>query len=118
MAIPCDAAIASYLDHLRIERGLSVNSVESYKRDLYKFQNLLSENSLSYEQLKEVDLSSIIGELIAGGLAPTSVNRFFSALKGFYKYCAMEYSIANPTLDISQFKIARFLEGYFHLQIN
>lgn len=109
MAIQCDAAISSYLDHLRIERGLSSNSVESYRRDLFKFQNLLVEKSFFFEDLKEVELSSIIGELIAGGLAPSSVNRFFSALKGFYKYCSMEYSIANPTLDISQFKIARKL---------
>jgi integrase/recombinase XerD len=47
--------------------------------------------------------------MVSSGLAPSSVNRFFSAIKGFYKYCALEYHITNPTVDISQFKIARKL---------
>jgi integrase/recombinase XerD len=109
MAIQCSVAIATYLDHLRIERGLSVNSVESYKRDLGKFSALLEKMGLAFDDLSEADISSLIGELTAGGLAPTSINRFLSTLKGFYKYCALEYQINNPTIDIAQFKTARKL---------
>jgi integrase/recombinase XerD len=109
MAIQCSVAIATYLDHLRIERGLSTNSVESYKRDLGKFSALLGEKDLSFDGLTEEVISSLVGELTAGGLAPTSLNRFLSTLKGFYKYCALEYQVSNPTIDLAQFKIARKL---------
>ena len=109
MAIQCDLAITSYLDHLRIERGLSYNSIESYQRDLRKFAQLLEESNLNFASLSEEEISAISGNLISSGLAPTSVNRFLSALKGFYKYCAREYQIANPLSDISQYKIARKL---------
>jgi len=109
MAIQCSVAVATYLDHLRIERGLSINSIASYARDLAKFQLLIEEEGLDFAALKESDLSSLIGKLSIAGLAPTSINRFLSSLKGFYKYAALEYQIANPMGDIAQFKIARKL---------
>jgi integrase/recombinase XerD len=109
MAIQCNVAIATYLDHLRIERGLSTNSVESYKRDLSKFEALLNEKSLSFDSISDSDISHLVGELTAGGLAPSSINRFLSSLKGFYKYCALEYHVVNPMADINQFKVARKL---------
>ncbi|MFM6841513.1 MAG: site-specific tyrosine recombinase [Candidatus Planktophila sp.] len=109
MAIPCNVAISTYLDHLRIERGLSTNSIDSYARDLKKFEELIDERTIDFEMVDESVISQLIGELKSGGLAPTSINRFLSALKGFYKYCALEYSIVNPMVDINQFKVARKL---------
>mgnify|MGYP002655232420 CR=1 FL=1 len=109
MAIQCSVAVATYLDHLRIERGLSANSISSYSRDLAKFQALLLEKSLDYSSMNETDISSVVGRLSADGLAPSSINRFLSSLKGFYKYAALEYQISNPMSDVAQFKIARKL---------
>lgn len=109
MAIQCSVAVATYLDHLRIERGLSANSISSYARDLEKFQTLLLEDSLDFSSLKESDISSVVGKLSIDGLAPSSVNRFLSSLKGFYKYAALEYQVSNPMGEVAQFKIARKL---------
>jgi integrase/recombinase XerD len=109
MAIQCNVAIATYIDHLRIERGLSINSIESYRRDLEKFEKLLIEKDFSFSSITENEISSIIGLLTVKGLSTTSINRFLSSLKGFYKYSAVEYGIPNPTVDISQFKVSRKL---------
>ncbi len=109
MAIQCNVAIATYLDHLRIERGLSAHSIMSYARDLAKFENYLNDKALSFASISEREISTLIGALSESGLSPSSVNRFLSSLKGFYKYCALEYQISNPMVDISQFKIARKL---------
>lgn len=104
-----DVALATYLDHLRIERGLSSNSVESYQRDLKRFNLILIDKRLEFGALSDSDISTIIGILTVSGLAPTSVNRFISSLKGFYKYCGVEYSLMNPMVEVNQFKIARRL---------
>ncbi len=109
MAIQCNVAIATYLDHLRIERGLSAHSITSYARDLAKFENYLNDRALSFASISEREILTLIGALSESGLSPSSVNRFLSSLKGFYKYCALEYQISNPMVDISQFKIARKL---------
>jgi integrase/recombinase XerD len=109
MAIQCNVAIATYLDHLRIERGLSAHSITSYARDLAKFENYLNDKALSFANITEGEISTLIGALSESGLSPSSVNRFLSSLKGFYKYCTLEYQIRNPMVDISQLKIARKL---------
>ena len=109
MAIQCSVAVTTYLDHLRIERGLSANSISSYSRDLEKFQNYLLDRNLSFDGLEEADISALIGVLSQSGLSSPSINRFLSTLKGFYKYCGLEYQVMSPMVDISQFKIARKL---------
>jgi integrase/recombinase XerD len=109
MAIQCSVAIATYLDHLRIERGLSTNSVESYRRDLLKFERYLTDNNLDFSTLSDSEISHVIGGLSVHGLATSSINRFLSSLKGFYKYCALEYQVVNPMVDVAQFKVARKL---------
>ena len=109
MAIQCNVAITSYLDHLRIERGLSLNSIESYSRDLAKFELLLSQKGRRFDALDESAISEIVGELTLSGLSAPSVNRFISTLKGFYKYCATEFLLTNPMADIKLFKTSRKL---------
>ena len=109
MAIQCNVAIATYIDHLRIERGLSINSIESYRRDLVKFESFLLDQGFQFDSISEREISLTIGSLAENGLSTISINRFLSSLKGFYKYAAMEYGITNPMDDISQFKISRKL---------
>ena len=109
MATPFDVALVSYLDHLRIERGLASNSIESYRRDLLRFQSIMEEKSLHFSTMTESQFTEIIGDLSTSGLSPSSINRFTSSLKGFYKYQATEFGIDNPLGDIAQFKVARKL---------
>jgi integrase/recombinase XerD len=109
MATQCNVAIATYIDHLRIERGLSINSIESYRRDLIKFENYLIDKYLLFDSITENDISIIIGRLTESGLSTSSINRFLSSLKGFYKYSAIEYGVLNPMIDINQFKVSRKL---------
>lgn len=104
-----DGARSSYLDQLRIERGLSSNSISSYARDLGKFEDFLIESRKNFALLGEQDLTDFEVSLKSKGLALSSVNRTLSALKGFYKYAALEFEITNPTLGITSAKIARKL---------
>lgn len=104
-----EEARSSYLDQLRIERGLSSNSISSYSRDLQKFESFLQENKLVFERLSPQDLTDFEVSLKSLGLALSSINRTLSAVKGFYKYSSLEFDIANPTLEIVSAKIARKL---------
>jgi integrase/recombinase XerD len=104
-----EAARSSYLDQLRIERGLSANSISSYGRDLEKFEEFLAIAGKNFAQLVAQDMTNFEVSLKARGLALSSINRTLSALKGFYKYASREFDIANPTLEISSAKIARKL---------
>ncbi len=109
MAIPCDVALGQYLDFLAIERGLSTNSINSYRRDLLKFFQLLSESHLSFDSLSEKDIVGVTAKLKGAGLSVSSINRFQSSLKGFYKYCAQEFGLVNPLVDVQSLKFSRKL---------
>jgi integrase/recombinase XerD len=104
-----EAARSSYLDQLRIERGLSSNSISSYGRDLQKFESFLLANKRDFERLSPQDLTDFEVSLKSLGLALSSINRTLSAVKGFYKYVSLEFDIPNPTLEIVSAKIARKL---------
>ncbi|MEN9687775.1 MAG: hypothetical protein RL381_787 [Actinomycetota bacterium] len=104
-----EAARTSYLDHLRIERGLSLHSINSYARDLAKFEEYLVETSKSFKSLEPGDITEFEVHLKNSQLAISSINRAISALKGFYKYCAMEFDIKNPTSEIESSKLPRKL---------
>ena len=104
-----EAACSSYLDQLRIERGLSSNSISSYARDLQKFKAFLQAKNRDFETLSPQDLTDFEVSLKSLGLALSSINRTLSAVKGFYKYASLEFDIANPTLEIASAKIARKL---------
>ena len=104
-----ESARSSYLDQLRIERGLSSNSIYSYARDLTKFESFLMDSNKDYAKLSVQDLTDFEVWLKAMGLALSSINRTLSAVKGFYKYASLEFDIANPTLEVVSAKIARKL---------
>ena len=104
-----EAVRSSYLDQLRIERGLSGNSVSAYARDLGKFSDFLTSPKKNFEELTSQDLTDFEVWLKSKRLAPTSINRTLSAVKGFYKYANLEFGISNPTLEIVSGKIPRKL---------
>ncbi|MFZ9100760.1 MAG: site-specific tyrosine recombinase XerD [Candidatus Planktophila sp.] len=104
-----ESAKSSYLDHLRIERGLSANSISSYGRDLEKFCRFLSERQKVYSSLTDQDITEFSVYLKETKLSLASINRTISGLKGFYKYLSTEHGIENPTTEISSSKLPRKL---------
>ena len=104
-----EAARSSYLDQLRIERGLSTNSISAYARDLGKFEEFLGNTRKDFAKLTPQDLTDFEVSLKSRGLALSSSNRTLSAVKGFYKYASLEFDVVNPTLEIVSAKIARKL---------
>jgi integrase/recombinase XerD len=102
-------ARASFLDHLRIERGLSENSLLSYSRDLRYFLEFLEATKTQVCDITASTLAEFEVWLKDRTLAISSINRTNSAVKSFLIYCAREYDLNLPTGDISSHKVARKL---------
>jgi integrase/recombinase XerD len=102
-------ARSAYIDHLRIERGLSENSLTSYGRDLRYFLEFLHIRDLELSQVTATVLSDFEVWLKDRSLAISSINRTNSAVKSFLIYCAREYNLNLPTGEISSHKVARKL---------
>lgn len=104
-----ESASANYLNHLRIERGLATNTIESYHRDLSKFGAFLEAEGKSFMKTHSSDITAFEISLKARKIGPASINRAISALKGFYKYCALEFECPNPTTESLTVKTPRRL---------
>jgi integrase/recombinase XerD len=104
-----ELARTSFLDHLRIERGLSENSLLSYSRDLRYFLEFLLATNIQVRDITASTLSEFEVWLKDRSLAISSINRTNSAVKSFLIYCAREYDLNLPTGEISSHKVARRL---------
>jgi integrase/recombinase XerD len=104
-----ELARSAFIDHLRIERGLSENSLVSYSRDLRYLLEFLEEKGYRLTEISAASLSEFEVWLKGRSLAISSINRTNSAVKSFLIYCAREYSLNLPTGEISSHKLARKL---------
>jgi integrase/recombinase XerD len=102
-------ARSSFIDHVRIERGLSENSLTSYERDLRYFLEFLQSRNLDLAEITAAALSDFEVWLKDRSLGISSINRTNSAVKSFLIYCAREYNLNLPTGEISSHKVARKL---------
>ncbi|MBI5589072.1 MAG: site-specific tyrosine recombinase XerD [Deltaproteobacteria bacterium] len=80
-----------YLNYLLIEKGLSANTLDSYKGDLKRFADFLE--TVGIQSLCEVDSPVILKHLIGlrdSGMGPRSRARHLVTLRGFFKYLMQE----------------------------
>jgi len=103
-----ELASKSFLDHLRIERGLSTNTLVSYQRDLELFTSYTQSRGVKFDDIDSAFVEAFHIE-IREDLAPSSTNRVESTLRTFYKYVVSEFGLPNPTLNLETMKIPRKL---------
>lgn len=87
-----------YLNYVKIERGLSKNSIDAYKRDLEKLQNYLEPQHIALLRVQPTHLYSFLRELGEVGLERASITRIISAIRGFYRFLLTERMLTvDPT---------------------
>ncbi len=91
---PLDLARARYLRHVTIERGLSVNTVEAYRRDLDAYLVWLRDEGVTDPAtITSADVSGFLRHLRDRGvdsIAPSSAARKLSSVRGFHRFLAEE----------------------------
>ncbi|MBL6654431.1 MAG: site-specific tyrosine recombinase XerD [Flavobacteriaceae bacterium] len=102
-----DNSIENFKNYLKLERGLSMNSIESYEFDLIQFKNFIIENSIN-ESPKKCSSSTVKRYLYKNfsNKKSRSQARSISALKSFFNYLLFEGEIhSSPLNDIESPKI-------------
>jgi integrase/recombinase XerD len=99
---PLAPALDLFLAHLRVEKGLARNSVESYGRDVRRYLAFLSAAGRSaWDDVTRQDVQAHLGWLARGGLAPRSQARALSAIRGFHRLLLSErMARADPTDEV------------------
>ncbi len=87
-----------YLSFLRVEKGLSENSLAAYRRDLHKLEQQCSIRGASVLLIDRKILVDIIASCKLSGDSDSTVSRFTSVTKGFYRYLLHEKLVeVDPT---------------------
>ncbi len=91
----------SFLDYLKIEKGLAPLSVAAYQSDLKQFSEFLLKRKRAPREARRQDVRDFLNALLSNGVDGRSVARKLSALRHFYKYLLLDrYITVDPTLNI------------------
>jgi integrase/recombinase XerD len=91
--------VEEYLDHLRVERGLSPNTLLAYGGDLARLARYADERGRDPLELRQADLAAFIARLRSEGLSPRSVARMVHATRGLYRFAVREGRLADDPMD-------------------
>ena len=89
----------AFIDTIWIEKGLSVNTLNSYKSDLEKYFQWLSINSLSFEEVSRSEILLYLSFLFKSKLGSKSVARKLSSLRSFYKFLVVKNILSNDPCE-------------------
>jgi integrase/recombinase XerD len=92
----------AFLEYLSVEKGLSINTIQSYSRDLKKLFLFLQKEKIPWKSTKELDLVKFIHHMSRSGLSARSLARLISSLKSFYRYLILDGVLKkNPAINLT-----------------
>ena len=106
-----DSDLGSFFNYLFIEKGLSKNTINAYKNDIYEFSCWMNDKRIGdYKSVAENHINEFIAHLFKKNLKSSSVNRKISSLKNFYLFLLKKKQInASPLSEIISPKKEQYL---------
>ncbi len=107
-----------FVDYLSFERGLSDRTLSAYKRDLEKLLSFLEEKGKTEpREITAHDLREFVFSLKDSGLAPTSIRRALSSLRGYFAFLLEEGVLeADPSDRLDSPRVGRKLPDTLSVQ--
>src|SRR5574344_2005322 len=106
--------LSEYLEFLEVEKGLSENTLEAYRRDITELFDFCTKE---LSEISRQDINSYILKLREENYTSTSVTRKIASFRGFFKWaCANEILFKNPTTTLELPKNPKRLPKVLTLQ--
>jgi integrase/recombinase XerD len=106
-----DLLLDQFINHLRVERGLADNTIESYSRDLIRFLKFLESRNISPLHVTQDHIMDFMGSL-EGVLSVRSTARNLSAIKIFFRFLVSDGKIkGSPARLLESPKLPQRLPG-------
>ena len=113
-----EAAIRSFLSYLRVEKALSQNTIDAYRRDLEKFSAFATERGLEKApQVKRADVVDFLASLYLRKLDARSVARHLVSLRQFFRFLLSEELISeDPVVTVESPKFRKSLPQFLSVE--
>ena len=114
------AQISAFLSFCRVEKGLAVNSLDAYRRDLDRYGLWMEKHGVGLTNAGREELRQYVDSLYEAGLIGRSVARHVTTLRNFYKHLLEQNALeSDPTEFLSSPAIGSTLPKYLnHGQID
>jgi len=113
-----EVAICSFLSYLRVEKALSQNTIDAYRRDLEKFSAFATERGLEKApQVKRADVVDFLASLYLRKLDARSVARHLVSLRQFFRFLLSEELISeDPVVTVESPKFRKSLPQFLSVE--
>ncbi len=112
-----ESAIRAFVNYLRIDKGLSTNTIAAYRRDLEKFGELAQQRNLSISRIATDDVRDFLGSLYERGLDSRTIARNLATLRHFFRFAVVEGLIdEDPVVLIESPKIHKALPQFLSIE--
>lgn len=92
--------IDQFIYFLEVERGVSPNTICSYRRDLEKFSDHMRKLNKGISAISREDIVGFLMQLKDGGLSASTIARNLAALKTFWKFLVAEQVLRENTAAV------------------
>ena len=110
MDVNSEKLLEMFLDSIWAERGLSENTLKSYRYDLMQLASQLQQNGRSLPDARREDLLQFLAMQVQSGRSPRSLSRYLSGFRQFYQWLLREGLIhKDPSALIESPRLGRGL---------
>lgn len=107
-----DSAIKDYIFNLATADGKSSNTIESYSRDLKKYQSYLeSVNINDTDKVTDLIINEYVNSLVKR-YSITSINRIKVSIRNFHRFISFKYDLDDPSVNLQVSKGKKRLPVY------
>ena len=108
-----EAHIRGFLNYLKVDKGLSKNTIENYERDVRKFAEFLASRNAALECVERGDVVDFLASLYHRGLDSRSVARHLATIRHFFRFALTEgYVKQDPAMNIESPKTRKSLPQF------
>jgi integrase/recombinase XerD len=108
-----EAQIRSFLNYLRVEKGLSTNTLNAYRRDLAKFAVFAAKRGLALDQFTHSNVIDFLRTLYLRKLDSRTVARHLVTIRHLFRFAFSEGMITeNPAANVAAPKFRRSLPEF------
>lgn len=94
------ARLQSFLSHLGVERGLSGNTLSSYRRDLQKLLEFLDSRNMSFDSVQVEELREFITTERSKGLSESTLARLTVAVRSLFRFLAKDQGLLDAAKEL------------------
>jgi integrase/recombinase XerD len=108
-----EAQVRTFLNYLRVEKGLSDNTIQAYRRDMAKFASFAAERKVGVTELRREHVVDFLGTLYRRHLDSRSVARHLVTIRHFFRFLLLEGTIeSDPAANIESPKFRQSLPEF------